>query len=117
MEVDTEIAKAYQPLFDLMANEHGKILTISEMDDIISAAEKVIEANNELYRIQCDIDGCNYTASTQGIYYKKQGYICLCQIHSQVAREDATTHPIIKQSALEREQRRSKDPNGFVNRW
>ena len=31
----------YQPLFDLMDKEHGKILTISEMDEIIETALKV----------------------------------------------------------------------------
>lgn len=36
-----ELARCYQPLFDLMSNEHDKILTVSEMDEIISASLKV----------------------------------------------------------------------------
>lgn len=34
----------YQPLFNLLANEHDLILTESEMDDIIRAAQKVVES-------------------------------------------------------------------------
>jgi len=36
-----EIAELYQPLFDLMYNEHEIILTQSQMDDIIIACDKV----------------------------------------------------------------------------
>lgn len=38
---EIELAKCYQPLFDLMAIEHDKILTTSEMDEIIKASFKV----------------------------------------------------------------------------
>ena len=41
---EKELAAAYQPLFDLMANEHGLVLTKQEMDEIIIAAEKVRDA-------------------------------------------------------------------------
>lgn len=40
------IAECYQPLFDHMFCEYGIILTISEMDDIISLAKKVNENLN-----------------------------------------------------------------------
>ena len=45
---EKEIAAAYQPLFDLMANEHDLILIQQEMDEIINAALKVV---NNMYRI------------------------------------------------------------------
>jgi acyl-CoA reductase-like NAD-dependent aldehyde dehydrogenase len=45
-----EIAEAYQPLFDLMSNEHGKTLLQSEMDDIIRASNKVQENVTELFK-------------------------------------------------------------------
>jgi hypothetical protein len=35
-------AQDYQPLFDLMANDHNLTLTKSEMDDIISEALNVV---------------------------------------------------------------------------
>lgn len=38
---DKELAECYQPLFDLMAEEHGIILTDSEMDEIIGKSEQV----------------------------------------------------------------------------
>lgn len=37
-----KIAEIYQPLFDLMSKEHGLILTISEMDEILNTASRVI---------------------------------------------------------------------------
>ena len=40
---EKELAAAYQPLFDLMANEHDLILIQQEMDEIIIAAEKVVD--------------------------------------------------------------------------
>ncbi len=36
-------AEKYQPLFDLMHDEHGVILLESEMDDIIYASQKVVD--------------------------------------------------------------------------
>lgn len=38
-----ETANKYQPLFDLMHDEHGVILLQSEMDDIIYASQKVVD--------------------------------------------------------------------------
>ena len=38
-----EIANCYQGLFDLMENEHGRILLIYQMDEIIKEAQKVTE--------------------------------------------------------------------------
>jgi len=38
-----KVAECYQPLFDLMENEHGKTLLVSELDEIISAANMVQE--------------------------------------------------------------------------
>lgn len=44
---DQAIANCYQPLFDLLQNEHQVTLIISEMDEIILAAEKVKKNLNE----------------------------------------------------------------------
>ncbi len=41
MKKGNVVAHNYQPLFDIMREEHGVILTISEMDDIISKVDEV----------------------------------------------------------------------------
>jgi hypothetical protein len=52
---EKELAAAYQPLFDLMANEHELILTKQEIDEIIIAAEKVRDnISIALYPIRCN---------------------------------------------------------------
>jgi hypothetical protein len=38
-----ELASHYDGLFNLMEQEHGLILTISQMDDIIRESQKVVE--------------------------------------------------------------------------
>jgi hypothetical protein len=43
---DLEISKCYQPLFNLMANEHNLILLDSEMDEIIRTCLLVVENIN-----------------------------------------------------------------------
>jgi len=50
MDIHREIADQYQGLFNLMSKEHNLILTISEMDEIILEAQKVIEKheNNQI---------------------------------------------------------------------
>jgi hypothetical protein len=40
---EQEKAICYAPLFDLIYQENGRILTCSEMDDIIRASFKVVE--------------------------------------------------------------------------
>ena len=45
--VNTEIADAYQPLFNIL-HGHGIVLTISEMDEIIRESQKVVEKINEV---------------------------------------------------------------------
>jgi len=42
MDIHREIADQYQGLFNLMSKEHNLILTISEMDEIITEAQKVV---------------------------------------------------------------------------
>lgn len=103
------MAEAYQPLFNLMANEYGKNLVKSEMDEIIEAVEKVNENVSELWRVVCDVEGCDQTASTQGMYYREIfGYCCLCSKHSSEARKK-TGVPTFKPDAIEREKRRKPD--------
>lgn len=46
-DIQKEVADQYQGLFNLMAKKHKLILTISEMDDIIIEAQKVVKAFTE----------------------------------------------------------------------
>lgn len=45
---DQQIAEIYQPLSDHMQDEHGIILIVSEMDEIIKLAQKVTEQYNNV---------------------------------------------------------------------
>ena len=47
---EKNLAEAYQPLFDVMNNEHDKILTVGEMNEIISAVSNVNKNLTELYQ-------------------------------------------------------------------
>jgi len=47
MYVNTEIARKYQEFFNFMINEHGVILTISEMDEIVSEVYKLVKKIDE----------------------------------------------------------------------
>ncbi len=100
-------AEAYRPLFDLMINEHGLTLIASEMDEIIEAVEKVNHNLSELFMIRCDAWGCEKQASTQGMYRKERGYVCLCDKHSTMARKSEPFD--INPLAIEREKNRSPD--------
>ena len=55
MEMDTQqdMTKEFQPLFDIMLDEHNVILTISEMEDIIIVVQKVLKllSNKNVIRI------------------------------------------------------------------
>lgn len=57
----------YQHLFDLLANEHGLMLTVSEMDEIIREARKVAGDTPPvpltLYLLSCGL-GDYYVAAT-----------------------------------------------------
>lgn len=48
MNIKKEIAEQYQGLFNLMSNQHGLTLTISEMEDIVLEALKVVNKINYL---------------------------------------------------------------------
>ena len=41
--VNTELADKYQEFFNFMNQEHGLILTKSEMDEILSESKKLIK--------------------------------------------------------------------------
>ena len=41
MDIIKETADKYQPLFNLMSEEYGLTLTMSEMDDIITKVDEV----------------------------------------------------------------------------
>ena len=47
MDTQKETAEKFQPLFELMLNEHNLILTISEMEDIIIVVQKVLKLLSE----------------------------------------------------------------------
>ena len=47
MDTQQEMTKEFQPLFDLMLDEHNIILTISEMEDIIIAVQKFLKQNKK----------------------------------------------------------------------
>ena len=42
MYINTEIADKYQEFFNFMNQEHGLILTISEMDEIVTEAQNLV---------------------------------------------------------------------------
>ena len=44
MNTQQEMTKEFQPLFEFMLDEHNLILTISEMEDIIIAVQKVLKS-------------------------------------------------------------------------
>ena len=105
-----KIAECYQPLFDLMANDHGITLTASQMDDIINCVETVNENITEAWRSVCDVVGCNETASSQGFHWDDSGYWCICYKHGQDAK-DGKHAPEIKPEAIARENGRGADGN------
>ena len=47
MVAQQEMTKEFQPLFELMLDEHNLILTISEMEDIIIAVQKFLKQNKK----------------------------------------------------------------------
>jgi hypothetical protein len=102
-------AEAYQPLFDLMYQEHGITLTIGQMDEIIDAVNKVDDNHLELYREVCDVEGCNNEPSSGGAYWKDEGYWVLCSAHFRKGM-DGEPMPTMKNEAIARET--SRQPNG-----
>jgi len=47
--IPNEHADCYQELFNMMNQEHGLVLTLEEMDEIIYECNKVQKKVNELY--------------------------------------------------------------------
>jgi hypothetical protein len=50
IDIHREIAEQYQGLFNLMIAEYNLILTISEMDEIITEAQKVVNKNSHKWK-------------------------------------------------------------------
>ena len=48
MDTQQEMTKEFQPLFEMMLDEHNLILTISEMEDIIIAVQKFLKQNEKV---------------------------------------------------------------------
>ena len=96
-----EIAKCYQPLFDLLADEYGINLLICEMDEIRDIVERINERLIEAWRSVCDVQGCNETVTNGGCHWRKSGYWSICSAHSQMARK-----PQMKPEAINREKNR-----------
>lgn len=111
--MEEKLAKVYQPLFDLMSNEHGLTLILSEMDEIREAVCKVNDNLSEIYRVVCDVKGCKLTAASQGIWWKDSGYWCICSKHSAMGRNGLPMLEM-KQKAIRRE--KNRDANGFIGK-
>ena len=47
MDTQQEMTKEFQPLFNLILDEHNLILTMSEMEDIIIAVQKFLKQNKK----------------------------------------------------------------------
>lgn len=101
-----KIDAAYAPLKDFMKSEHGLKLDTFQMNALIDIVEAVQENINELYRMKCDVIGCDKTPSTQGVFYAESGYWCLCSNHSDAARASKALCkdiiPNFKPEAIER---------------
>ncbi len=111
-----QIAKCYQPLFDLMSNEHGLTLLVSEMDEIRNAVEDVNEKLDYIFNT-CDVEGCHNKPSSGGSYWRETGYWDICLEHGDKARK-GLPQPQMKQLAIEREKVRQEDgrlPENFYN--
>ena len=80
MNIQREIADQYQGLFNLMSKEHNLILTISEMDEIIIEAQKVVKLYSQtpVSVSVCDFIGCKNEA-TNVLIIRNEYY---CDKHS-----------------------------------
>jgi hypothetical protein len=107
---DQQISSYYDPLFNLMAQEHGLTLTISEMNEIISVVEEMQENNIT----KCDVDGCIQPPASGGIHWAETGYWSICSGHGQLARAGAA-QPEMKKEAIDREEKRKLHPNGYLS--
>lgn len=103
-----ELAECYQTLFDLMDKEHGKILTVSEMDEIIAASFKVYNTIDNLMQEVCDVEGCDLIPCNGGGCWRETGYWSVCQTHSAKWR-NGESQPLMKKEAVEREASRLLD--------
>ena len=50
---------------DDVSNQRKLLIAFSEMDEIINLVEKVNENLTEIWRVVCDIEGCNETSVNQ----------------------------------------------------
>lgn len=107
---DKQLAEAYQPLFDLMADEYDKLLVEHEMDEIISASYKVTENIDTLYESTCDVEGCDNIPSSGGLCWRETGYWSVCMHHSNDHK--LKPQPTMKKEAIEREA--SRNPDGTL---
>jgi len=103
-----KILECYHPLIDHFREKYDIIISISGIEEIEVLLDKVNKNLHELWRVFCDVKGCNETASGQGIYWKNSGHWCLCSKHMQVGRE-GKRRPIMKKEAIKREKSRNYD--------
>jgi len=68
MDTQRQIADHYQGLFNLMSNEHNLILTISEMDEIIIEAQRVV--NKISSKPLLAVSGCDHEAENGGDFWR-----------------------------------------------
>ncbi len=102
-----EIAECYQPLFDLIFKEHDKALTMSEMDEVISAASKVTRSLDKIYTPTCDVEGCDGIVVSGGGAWEETGYWSLCDVH-HFRGFRGKEQPKMKETAVKREAERKK---------
>ena len=105
---EKNFAEAYQPLFDLMNTEHDKILTVSEMNEIISASFKVYNTLDNIMQEVCDVEGCDLMPYDGGGCWRETGYWSVCQTHLTKHRS-GENQPVMKKEAVEREASRLPD--------
>lgn len=105
---EQQIYDAYKPLVDFMWKTYRMSLTTEAAQILMDAADKVNENLQEAWRMKCDVEGCNETASSQGMHWRDLGYWCVCPKHSQMGREGKPI-PQMKQEAIDREKNRNKD--------
>jgi hypothetical protein len=83
---------------------------VKELEGKLAIAEKScwIEKDNEPYFGWCDVKGCHSEGCSGGNAWNETGYWTVCSKHSQQNR-DGKPQPEMKQSAIDRENSRTKD--------
>lgn len=106
-----KIDAAYAPLKTLMKDEFGVSVDVSQMNNILNVVDVVNGNIDKLYRVKCDVVGCDNDPSCGGMYYRESGYWTLCMKHADDARKGLPA--MFKPEAIQREQNRK--PNNTAS--